>query len=128
MQEKTVLVIEDNTIGMKLLRAILKQGPYRMIETADAETGIRLARENQPDLILMDIQLPGMDGLSATRIIKSDPALKNIPVLAITGFAMEDEKCKAMDIGFVGYIIKPFHVNELLDMIAQAINDRQAQS
>ena len=87
MQEKTVLVIEDNAMNMKLMRAVLKVGQYRMVEAGDAEIGIRLAREERPDLILMDIQLPGMDGLSATRLLKEDPDLKEIPVLAMTGFA-----------------------------------------
>lgn len=128
MREKTVLVIEDNAMNMKLIRAVLKLGHYRVLETSDAENGIRLAGEDRPDLILMDIQLPGMDGLSATRIIKADPNLKDIPVFAMTGYAMEDEKRKAIDVGFAGYIVKPFHVNELLETIAQAVNDRQTSS
>ncbi|MCX5821255.1 MAG: response regulator [Deltaproteobacteria bacterium] len=125
MKEKTILVIEDNAMNMKLMRAVLKLGHYRVIEAPDAETGIRLAGENRPDLVLMDIQLPGMDGLSATRIIKADPDLKDIPIFAMTGFAMEDDKKKALDIGFAGYIVKPFHVNELLETIAHVFNDRQ---
>jgi CheY-like chemotaxis protein len=106
------------------MRAVLKVGQYRMLEAGDAETGIRLARENRPDLILMDIQLPGMDGLSATRLIKADPDLKEIPVLAMTGYAMEDEKRKATDVGFDGYIVKPFHVSELLETIAHTLGKR----
>jgi two-component system cell cycle response regulator DivK len=125
MKEKTILVIEDNAMNMKLARAVLKLGHYRVLEAADAETGIRLAVENRPDLVLMDIQLPGMDGFSATRIIKADPDLKDIPIFAMTGFAMEDDKKKAMDIGFAGYIVKPFHVNELLETIAHAFHDHQ---
>jgi CheY-like chemotaxis protein len=127
MKEKTILVIEDNAMNMKLMRAILKLGHYRMLEAADAETGIRLAGEDPPDLILMDIQLPGMDGLNATRIIKADPDLKDIPIFAVTGFAMEDDKTKAMDIGFTGYIVKPFRVKGLLETIAHVFNDRQAE-
>ena len=125
MKEKTILVIEDNAMNMKLMRAILKIGHYRVLEAPDAETGICLARENRPDVVLMDIQLPGMDGLSATRIIKADPDLKEMPIFALTGFAMEDDKKKAIDIGFAGYIVKPFHVNELLETIAHAFHDRQ---
>ncbi len=125
MEEKTILVIEDNAMNMKLMRAVLKLGHYRMLEAPDAETGIRLARENRPDLVLMDIQLPGMDGLSATRIIKAESSLKDIPIFAMTGFAMEDDKQKAMDIGFAGYIVKPFHVKELLETISHAFQDRQ---
>jgi len=105
MADKTILVIEDNEMNMKLMRAILKMGNYRMLESVDAETGLRLVREHHPDLILMDIQLPGMDGLSATRIIKTDPDLKDIPVFALSGFAMESDKEKAADIGLAGYIV-----------------------
>ena len=112
-------------MNMKLMRAVLKLGHYRVIEAPDAKTGIRLAGENRPDLVLMDIQLPDMDGLSATRIIKTDPVLKDISIFAMTGFSMEDDKKKAMDIGFAGYIVKPFQVKELLETIAHALNDRQ---
>ena len=114
MADKTILVVEDNEMNMKLMRAVLKTGNYRMLEAMDAETGLRLVREHRPDLILMDIQLPGMDGLSATKIIKSDPALKDIPVFALTGFAMESDKEKAEDIGLAGYIVKPISVKGLV--------------
>jgi CheY-like chemotaxis protein len=125
MKEKTVLVVEDNEMNMKLMRAVLSVGRYRMLEAPDAETGIRMAVENRPDLILMDIQLPGMDGLSATRVIKSDPDLKGIPVFALTGFAMEEDRRKAMDIGFAGYIVKPFRVRDLLATIEQTFSDHR---
>ena len=93
MENRSILVIEDNELNMKLMRGIFQLGNYRIIEAVDAETGMRLAREHRPFLILMDIQLPGMDGLKATRIIKSDSELKDIPVVALTGFAMQgDEK------------------------------------
>jgi two-component system, cell cycle response regulator DivK len=124
MGQKTILVIEDNDMNMKLVRAVLELDHHRVIEATDAETGIRLAIENRPDLILMDIQLPGMDGLSAARTIKADPDLKEIPIFAMTGFAMKDDKQKASDIGFTGYIVKPFRIKELLEAIAQAFNDR----
>ena len=76
MKRKTVLVIEDNEMNMKLVRALLQIGQYDILEAVDAESGIPLARAHKPDLILMDVHVPGMDGLSATRIIKEDPALK----------------------------------------------------
>ncbi len=117
MEEKTILVIEDNEMNMKLMRAVLRVGKYRMLEAKDAETGLSLAREHHPDLILMDIQLPGMDGLSATKIIKADPELKGIPIFALTGFAMESDKAKATDIGLAGYIVKPFSVKSLLETL-----------
>ena len=122
MNDKTILVIEDNEMNMKLMRAVLRAGNYRMLEAADAETGLRLVREHHPDLILMDIQLPYMDGLSATKIIKADQNLKDIPIFALTGFAMESDKEKAMDIGLEGYIVKPFSVKILLETLANHFN------
>ncbi|HAJ28510.1 MAG TPA: two-component system response regulator [Syntrophus sp. (in: bacteria)] len=119
MTTKTILVIEDNEMNMKLMRAVLELGPYRMLEAVDAETGLELARKDHPDLILMDIQLPGMDGLRATRIIKSDQELRTIPVFAITGFAMEADKENAKELGFDDYIVKPFKVKTLLEKIAR---------
>jgi CheY-like chemotaxis protein len=119
MEQKTILVIEDNEMNMKLMRAVMRVGNYRMLEAMDAETGLRLVKESRPDMILMDIQLPGMDGLNATQIIKADPDLKDIPIFALTGFAMESDKEKAMDVGFAGYIVKPFNVKVLLDTISE---------
>ena len=75
MEQKSILVIEDNELNMKLVRSLLQIGKYNVLEAVNAEIGIQLARENLPDLVLMDIQLPGMDGLTATRIIKEDPDL-----------------------------------------------------
>jgi CheY-like chemotaxis protein len=125
MDEKTILVIEDNEMNMKLMRAVLRVGHYRMIEAMDAETGLRLVRESRPDLILMDIQLPGMDGLAATKIIKADPELKDIPIFALTGFAMESDKEKAMNIGFAGYIVKPLNVKEFLETIGNSFKAQE---
>jgi len=127
MADQTILVVEDNEMNMKLMRAILKVGNYRMLEAMDAENGLRLVREHHPDLILMDIQLPGMDGLSATRIIKTDPDLKDIPVFALSGFAMESDKEKAADIGLAGYIVKPFSVKGLLETLAHCFSPHQAE-
>lgn len=90
-----------------------------MLEAPDAETGLRLVRENHPDLVLMDIQLPGMDGLTAAQIIKSDPDLQKIPIFALTGFAMQSDRDKAVGIGLDGYIVKPFSVKALLETLAQ---------
>ncbi len=127
MEGKTILVIEDNEMNMKLMRAVLRAGNYRMLEATDAETGLRLVQEHHPDLILMDIQLPGMDGLSATKIIKTDPNLKGIPIFALTGFAMESDKAKATDIGLAGYIVKPFSVKVLLETLDNYFTQQQAE-
>jgi CheY-like chemotaxis protein len=127
MEDKTILVIEDNEMNMKLMRAVLRAGNYRMLEAVDAETGLSLAQEHHPDLILMDIQLPGMDGLSATKIIKTDPNLREIPIFALTGFAMESDKAKAMDIGLAGYIVKPFSVKVLLETLDNYFTGHQEE-
>ena len=119
MEQKTILVVEDNEMNMKLMRAVMRVGNYRMIEAMDAETGLRLVKESRPDMVLMDIQLPGMDGLNATQLIKADPDLKDIPIFALTGFAMESDKERANDVGFEGYIVKPFNVKVLLDKISE---------
>ena len=123
MKRKTVLVIEDNEMNMKLVRVLLQMGQYDILEAADAESGIPLARAHKPDLILMDVHLPGMDGLSATRIIKQDPALKQIRVIALTSYAMEGDEKKAIEAGCDGYITKPIDTRTFLDTIKKFINE-----
>ncbi len=117
MANRNVLVIEDNKLNMKLMRGIFQLSNYQIIEALDAETGIRLAREHHPFLILMDIQLPGMDGLAATQLIKSNPKLKDIPVVALTSFAMQGDEEKALESGCDGYITKPIDVQHVLKTI-----------
>lgn len=119
MANKTVLVIEDNEMNMKLARSLLQIGKYNVLEAFDAENGIQLAREHHPDLILMDIQLPGMDGLTATLKIKNDPAVKDITVVALTSYAMEGDEKKAMDAGCAGYIAKPIDTRSFLETLGQ---------
>ena len=121
MQRKTILVIEDNELNMKLVRSLLKIGNYEMFEAIDAETGMKLARQHMPDLVLMDIQLPGMDGLRATRILKEDPDLMEIPVVAVTSYAMQGDDEKATKAGCAGYITKPINTKEFLKTIEQYI-------
>jgi CheY-like chemotaxis protein len=116
---KTVLVIEDNEMNMKLARSLLQIGKYNVLEAFDAENGIQLAREHHPDLILMDIQLPGMDGLTATLKIKNDPTVKDITVVALTSYAMEGDEKKAMDAGCAGYIAKPIDTRSFLETLGQ---------
>ena len=119
MKEKTVLVIEDNLLNMKLVRALLQVGQYRVLEAIDAENGIQLALEHRPDLILMDIQLPGIDGLTATRMIKQDPNLKEIPIVALTSYAMHGDEEKALKAGCAGYIAKPIDTRSFLDNLSR---------
>ena len=104
MENRTILVVEDNALNMKLVRSLFKMSKYDIIEAVDAETGIQLARECKPDLILMDIQLPGMDGLNASRIIKEDPSLKNVKIVALTSHAMEGDEKKGREAGVMGIV------------------------
>jgi len=121
---ETILVIEDNELNMKLVRSLLKMGNFDVIEAIDAEKGMQLARKNHPDLILMDIQLPGMDGLSATKILKADPVLQEIPIVALTSHAMEGDDKKALDVGCNGYIAKPIDTKNFLATIGQYLADK----
>lgn len=117
MANKTVLVVEDNELNMKLVRSLLKIRNYGVLEAVDAETGIQLTRKHRPDLVLMDVQLPGIDGLKATQIIKGDPALKDIPVVALTSYAMQGDEEKAVKAGCTGYITKPLDTKAFLETI-----------
>jgi CheY-like chemotaxis protein len=123
MTIKTILVVEDNELNMKLVRGLIKIGNYGLLEAIDAESGIEQIREQRPDLVLMDIQLPGMDGLSATKIIKEDPSLKDIPVVALTSYAMQGDEEKALEAGCSGYIAKPIDTRKFLETIAQYLKD-----
>jgi CheY-like chemotaxis protein len=117
-EPKTILVVEDNEINMKLVVAVLELGNYRTLTASDAETGLPLARDHQPDLILMDLQLPGMDGVSATALLKADKKLKKIPVIALTGHASAGFGITPEEAGFSGLITKPFGVRSFLEAIS----------
>ncbi|WP_300675158.1 response regulator [Desulfoluna sp.] len=117
MEKRTILVVEDNASNMKLVRSLLQIGGYKIIEAQTAEAGLELAREHAPDLILMDIQLPGMDGLSATRQIQTEPKIKEIPVLALTAYAMKGDEQKVLDAGCVGYVSKPINTRAFLSTL-----------
>jgi CheY-like chemotaxis protein len=121
MKSKTILVVEDNELNMKLVRSLLMIGNYEIIEAPDAETGMHLMKKHQPDLVLMDVQLPGINGLRATRIIKKDPAIKDIPVVALTSYAMQGDEEKAAEAGCTGYITKPIDTKAFLEIINQYI-------
>jgi CheY-like chemotaxis protein len=123
MEIKTILVVEDNELNMKLVKGLIKIGKHRMLEAVDAESGIQLIREQRPDLVLMDIQLPGMDGLSAAKVIKEDPALKDIPIVALTSYAMQGDEEKALASGCTGYIAKPIDTRKFLETVSQYLKD-----
>ena len=112
-----VLVIEDNPANMKLSTLLLIHAGHSVITASDAEAGLLMARTRRPALILMDIQLPGMDGLAATAILKSDPATAGIPSIALTAMAMKVDQEKSRIAGCDAYIAKPLRYRELYDAI-----------
>ncbi len=112
--DKTVLVVEDNDINMKLLHDVLELHGYNGLQAKDGMEGWRMAREQRPDLILMDIQLPSISGLEATKRLKADETLKSIPVIAITAFAMAGDKEKFLEGGCDAYIPKPISIPNFL--------------
>ncbi len=124
MANENILVIEDDHLNLKLCRSILEMEGFNIIAAMAAEEGLKLAREHHPDLILMDIQLPGMDGLTATGIIKRDPDLKDIPVLALTAHAMDGDDHKAYAAGCSGYITKPIEVQAFSETIRQWLKSK----
>jgi two-component system cell cycle response regulator DivK len=114
----TVLVVEDNAANMKLATFLLQGAGHTVLRATDAETGLTLARTEQPSLILMDIQLPGMDGLAATAVLKRDEATRAIPVIALTALAMKGDEERIRAAGCDGYIAKPMRYQEFLVAIA----------
>ncbi len=116
---KRILMVEDEPKNMKLLRDLLQKFGYETVEATDGEQGVELTRKIKPDLILMDIMMPKLDGFEATRILKADISTKDIPVVALTAFAMSGDKERALAAGCDGYITKPVDVNVLLKTVGQ---------
>ena len=114
---KTILYIEDNEFNRKIVRDLLARTSYRLIEAVDGEQGVATALHEMPDLILMDIQLPKLSGLDATRQLRADPKTTHIPVITITSFAMSGDEQKAKDAGATAYLAKPYSPRELLRTI-----------
>jgi two-component system cell cycle response regulator DivK len=109
-----ILVIEDQEDNRRILRDLLTNAGYEMIEAATGEEGVAMARIHRPDLILMDIQLPELDGYEATRQIKADATLQSIPIIAVTSYAMRGDDAKAYEAGCAGYVTKPYSPRQLL--------------
>jgi CheY-like chemotaxis protein len=120
-----ILIIEDNEKNRKLIRDLLQAKGYQTLETEAAEQGLKLAEERQPALILMDIQLPGLDGISALKQLKASAATRSIPVMAITASAMAYNRESMLAEGFDGYQIKPFNLSQFLADIARLINQNR---
>ncbi len=119
MAEGKVLLIEDNPLNMELAVDLLEIGGYEVLTATTAEEGIELAQKETPDLILMDISLPGIDGLEATRILKKDNKVKDVPIVAMSAHAMTGDKGKAMEAGCVGYITKPIDTKSLVEKVQE---------
>jgi two-component system cell cycle response regulator DivK len=116
-----ILVIEDNPDNMTLTSMLLESAGHIVLAAVDAEAGLTLARTERPDLILMDIQLPGMDGLAATAILKQDPLTHAVPVLALTALAMKGDEERIRAAGCDGYIAKPIGIQAFLATIAEQV-------
>jgi two-component system cell cycle response regulator DivK len=123
MAGEQILVIEDNKLNTKLLRDVLGSRGYTVIEAVNAEDGIEMARSEQPALILMDIQLPGMNGIEALGVLTEDPATAHIPVMAVTASVMPMEREEIMAAGFAGYQAKPISVVELVAEVRSLLGE-----
>ena len=119
---KTILVVEDNELNMKLFHDLLEAHGYNILQTRDGMEALKLARQHRPDLILMDIQLPEVSGLEVTKWIKEDDALKAIPIIAVTAFAMKGDEEKIREGGCEAYIAKPISVTNFLKTVQQYLS------
>jgi len=121
MSAKTILYVEDNELNRKIVRDLLRRTSYRLIEAPDGEAGVTIAREQRPDLILMDIQLPKISGIEATRRLRAEAATAATPIIAITSFALSGDEQRAMDAGASAYLAKPYSPFTLLSMIRKLL-------
>ena len=112
-----ILIVEDNEKNLKLVRDVLQVKGYQTIEAGTAEDGIKLAAEHKPDLILMDIHLPGMNGIDALGVLRADSETAAIPVIAVTASVMQQDRKLITDAGFDGYVGKPINLKEFLDAV-----------
>jgi two-component system, cell cycle response regulator DivK len=122
-----VLVVEDNTLNLKLVRDVLQHAGFDVVEARSGEDGIARALECQPDIILMDLQLPDIDGTQAMRTIKEGPIGSTIPIVALTAFAMSKDRERALRNGFDGYLIKPISVRDLPRQVTEFLPKRPRQ-
>ena len=116
-----ILVVEDNSRNRKLVRTVLEHAGFDVIEAETGEEGVAIAAEASPDLVLMDVQLPGIDGHDALRMLRSDETTSHVPVVAVTAFAMKGDDARALEEGFDGYIQKPISVRSLVDQVRALI-------
>ncbi len=114
---RTILYVEDNEMNRKIVRDLLRRTTYELVEAYDGEAGVAKALEIRPDLILMDIQLPKMSGLDATRKLRAEAATAHTPIIAITSFALSGDEAKAKEAGATAYLAKPYSPFDLLNLI-----------
>ena len=119
---KRILVIEDQEDNRQIVRDLLTSAGYDLIEAVTGEDGVSMAETQRPDLILMDVQLPGLDGHEATRRIKANHALRHIPIIVVTSYALSGDEAKAREAGCDDYVAKPFSPRELLAKIRQHLS------
>lgn len=124
MSQGRILVVEDNDRNLKLVRDVLQYAGYDVVEARTGEQGVALATADPPDLVLMDLQLPGIDGAEALRQLRAVPATADIPVVALTAFAMKQDRERTERAGFDGYVAKPVSVRALPDQVRAHLDGR----
>ena len=124
MRKPVILSAEDNPVNRRIIRDLLGSRGYEVLEAANGRDAIAMAQRHLPDLILMDIQLPGISGYEAARAIKARPELRHIPIVAVTSYALSGDDQRALDAGCEHYISKPFHPRDLLDLVERRLAAR----
>ena len=128
MPGRRILVVEDNPLNLKLVRDVLTAFEYEVVEAHSGEEGVELAATCSPDLVLMDLQLPGIDGYEALRLLRQDPRLGSVPVVAVTAFAMKEDRERTAREGFDGYLGKPISVRALPEQVNAFLNNGRADA
>jgi two-component system cell cycle response regulator DivK len=123
MRQKKILLVEDNEFNRKIVRDLLARQPYDLLEAHDGEAGVMAARRDKPDVIVMDVQLPKLSGLDATRAIRAEPETAKIPIIVVTSFALSGDDQKAMAAGASAYLAKPYSPRQLLNTIRRMAGD-----
>jgi len=121
-----ILIVEDNDKNLKLVRDVLQVKGFCTLEAGTAEDGIKLAREHKPDLILMDIHLPGISGIEALKVLRAEAATAAIPVIAVTASVMQQDRKQITEAGFDAYVGKPINLKEFLDAVRAALERKEA--